>query len=292
MRIADSFPVDLESKSSSGLRFPRFLKKAFEWFAPVFFSWHTPMARISFGTSGRLQHQVHFAIATCLFAMSLLCTGCHIAATGQNVQGVAKFNEGNYQGALADFQQAIAIDSANPDAFYNQASVYHKLAIQGQNQELVRNAEQLYGQCLELDRNHKEANRGLAVLYAETNRSENAFSLLKSWSQTSPENVDAKIELARFYEEFGDLETARLQLIDGLHLNQDNPTLLNALGHLNEKAGNYQQAALSYERSLAINRFQPRLAQHLGSIRQQLAGSIGVTGPDNTRWVSSGSTQR
>jgi predicted Zn-dependent protease len=58
------------------------------------------------------------------------------------------------------------------------------------------------------DDGHVEAYRGLAVLLADQGRTQEAFTLLDTWAKKKPMSADAKIELARLCEEFGDRANA------------------------------------------------------------------------------------
>ena len=159
-----------------------------------------------------------------LMAAGLLCltAGCHMMADGQNVEGVRLVQQGQPQAALQRFQQAITSNPLNADGYYNMAATYHRLGTEQKNRQLLDQAETLYNQCLDLNENHVDCRRGLAVLLVETERSDRAFNLLKNWVTSNPQLADARIELARLYEEFGDLETAKLHLNQAILVDQNN----------------------------------------------------------------------
>ncbi len=129
--------------------------------------------------------------------------GCQWAATGQNAQGVRLHEQGQFTAAMQQFQQAINSDPKNPDGYYNLASTTHHLGVQRNDPRLIDQAESLYNQCLDLAPNHVECHRGLAVLLMETKRPDKAFTLMKNWVSTNPQLADARIELARLYQEAG-----------------------------------------------------------------------------------------
>ena len=107
-----------------------------------------------------------------------------MVADGQNIEGVRLEQLGQHQQALQRFQQAITSNPTNADAYYNMAATYHRIGIQQKDQRQLEQAETLYNQCLDLNENHVDCRRGLAVLLTETNRSDRAFNLMKNWAKS------------------------------------------------------------------------------------------------------------
>ena len=101
---------------------------------------------------------------------------------------------------------------ARPDAYYNLASSLHKNGKLNNRPADLQQAEQLYNQCLDYDPNHAECYRGLAVLFAETDRQDASYRLLEGWSSRSPQLPDPRIELARLYEESNNMPQAAAQV--------------------------------------------------------------------------------
>lgn len=193
-------------------------------------------------------------------------TGCQMFADGQNIEGVRLQQQGQSQAALQNFQQAITQDPTNADAYYNMAATYHRLGLQQNDQRALDQAETLYNQCLDLDENHVDCRRGLAVLLTDTDRSDRAFNLMKNWANSSPESAEARVELARLYQEAGDFETAKLHLNKAILLDQHNSRAWAALGSIREQLGDTQQALANYQRSYNLNSFQPAIAQRIASL--------------------------
>ncbi len=211
-----------------------------------------------------------------------------MAADGQNLQGVRMYQQGQYEAAMQQFQTAIATNPSSPDAYYNMAATLHRMGVAKNDQNLLTQAETAYNQCLDFDPEHEDCHRGLAVLLAETGRSDKAFALLKNWAVRSPNNADARIELARLYEEFGDPETAKIQLTEAIHIDQNNARAWSALGRLREQTGDYTQALANYQRSYSLNRFQPEIAERIATLNATVSGQAGPTPSDGTRMVNSG----
>jgi tetratricopeptide (TPR) repeat protein len=231
-----------------------------------------------------LKRRARFA-ATGLLLATLSASGCGVAASGMNMQGARLYQQGDYRGAAQQFTQAIAQDPSNADAYYNLAATYHRLGkLNGQESDLTQ-AESFYNQCLDRDPNHADCYRGLAVLLAETGRSDAAFRLLEGWVARAPALADAKIELARLNEEFGERGRAEEYLLGALKLEPNNPRALAALGSIREREGQYLQALENYERSLRANQFQPMIATRVAALRATVGPVARLSTPAPTRVV-------
>lgn len=224
--------------------------------------------------------------ALCLLAMS----GCHVAADGYNAQGVRDYQQGNYAQAMQRFQQAVQMDPRSADAYYNMAATAHRQGAQTGNREMLGQAEQLYNQCLDLNKNHSDAYRGLAVLLNETDRPDKAFKLLKNWVAGSPQVADARVELARLYEEFGDVETAKVHLQEAINLDQNSSRAWSAMAHIREREKDFQQALANYQRAYTLQS-SPQIAQRIASLTQALnSGAVPAATTPGARTVQGAPT--
>jgi tetratricopeptide (TPR) repeat protein len=164
-------------------------------------------------TVGPLRNRASL-LALILFSTLVLGVGCRAVSTGRNVDGVRYFQQGQYPVAIQRFDSALTIDPKNPDSYYNKAAVLHRTGLQAKDQNALNQAESLYRQCLAYNPNHVDCHRGLAVLLTETNRTPDAFTLLRNWATVNPQNSDARVELARLYEEYGDSRAAETYLTE------------------------------------------------------------------------------
>jgi len=237
--------------------------------------------------SDRLTKLGSWRIVT-LGLVALAATGCKVAADGQNLQGARLYQSGNYDTAMQNFQKAVATDPTNADGYYNMACTMHRMGSAKNDQNTLNQAETLYNQCLDVDPNHADCYRALAVLLVETGRSDKAFNLLKNWALRSPQVADARVELARLYEEFGDPEAAKTYLTEAVGLDQYNARAWNALGRLREQTGEYSQALANYQRSYNLNRFQPEIQERMAALNRTIATQGGTTQAGDTRTVNVG----
>ena len=205
-----------------------------------------------------------FALAGVLLGLA----GCGgFNAQGRNAEGVRLFQQARYQDALREFQEATYADPNNADAHYNIAATYHRTGRLEHRQADLAQAESYYNLCLDRNPDHTECYRGLAVLLAEQGRTEEASRLLEGWVQRQPSSADAKIELARLNDEFGNRQAAKEHLIEALAVQPDNPRALTALGKIREDAGDTAQALANYQRSLWHDNRQSQVAARLAALQ-------------------------
>ena len=228
-----------------------------------------------------------------LLAVMANSLGCRVSAVGNNVDGVRQFQYGNHTGAIEQFQQALANDPNNADAYYNLGAVYHNLGRRNSDQSLMQQAEGLYHQCLDRDSDHVDCHRGLAVLLVQTNRSKSAFTLVERWAMRSGDKAEPKVELARLYEEFGDPDKASQQLRDAIEVEPQNSRAWVALANLREKKGQYAQALANYRQAYDLNQNLPGVATRIARLQRELSANTTPLSQGGTRLVNTpGDTQR
>lgn len=218
----------------------------------------------------RLDHETSGAFGFRLAGMLLLLglAGCgSFAAQGRNSEGVRLFQQARYQDALRQFQEATYADPNNSNGYYNLAATSHRLGRLEHRQSDLDQAETYYNLCLDRNANHVECYRGLAVLLAEQGRKEEAFRLVEGWVQRQPSLADARVELARLNDEYGDRQAAKDILIEALVADPKSTRALTALGKIREEAGDTAQALANYQRSFSLDNRQPRVASRLNALR-------------------------
>jgi tetratricopeptide (TPR) repeat protein len=210
----------------------------------------------------------------CAGLLLLMATGCGgITASGRNAEGVRLFQQSRFDDALRQFEEARYADPNNADAYYNLATTFHHLGKTSNNAADLQEAERYYNMCLDRDENHTDSYRGLAVLLAEEGRTTEAFRLLEGWVARQPGLGDAKVELARLCQEYGDRKTAEERLVEALAVQPNNARALAALGKIREESGDYYQALTNYQRSLNCDDRQPQLASRVTALQT----SLGIT---------------
>jgi len=238
----------------------------------------------------RLAHHPIWLIA--LLATSLATAGCgNMTARGLNAQGVRQFEQAQYEQAIQQFQQAVYNDPANADGHYNLAAAYHRLGTLNKSDSYMRQAEQYYHMCLDRNGDHRQCYRGLAVLLVEQDRKDEAFRLLEGWAVRGMNIAEPKVELARLYQEHGDRDEAKRQLIEALRTDPNHARALAALGKLREDTGDLAQALADYKRSLGKDRYQPEVAARVSALQSAFSPSPLATIPSGgTQTAGRGTT--
>ena len=195
------------------------------------------------------------------------CAGCGGISRNDNAEGVRLYQQGNYLGAVNHFQQALARQPGDPDCFYNLGATYHQQAkVFGQPADRAT-AEQYYHLCLARAPGHEACRRAMSVLLVEEGREPEAIAGLQEWSRLQPGNPNPHIEMARLWEERGDLREAENQLVDALAVAPSDPRALVALGSLREATGDQAQALANYSQALAADPQQPAVAGKVASLQ-------------------------
>lgn len=231
-----------------------------------------------------LNNLPRWSCAVFVLAIVLANSGCRWTSMGQNTLGVRLYQQGRYSEALQQFQTAQASDPSNPDTFYNLGATYHKLGVAQKDNKLIEQSESLYNQCLDLQPNHVDCHRGLAVLLAESGRPDRAMALLKNWATNNPQSADPRIELSRLNQEFGQTKLAEQYLDEALALNPNDHRAWTARGQMREASGDLGQALQNYQQSLAINSLQPDLYQRVASLNVAIAQK-GLMGQPAGGWT-------
>ncbi len=201
-------------------------------------------------------------------AFAVVISGCGgFSAASYNAEGVRLYEQARFDDAMRQFQEASFSEPMNADAYYNLAATYHRLGKTYNSTADLDKAETYYNMCLDRNENHTDCYRGLAVLLAEEGRSAEAFRLLQGWAGRQPSSSDARIEIARLYEEYGDRNSAKEQLIEALAAQPNNARALAALGHIREQSGDTVQALANYERAVSYGNQQPQLVARAAALR-------------------------
>ena len=213
-----------------------------------------------------------------------MVSGCtNFVANSRNANGVTLFQRGQYQDALAKFQEATYADPNNADGYYNLGATYHRLGGLRTQQDTLARAETCYRQCLNEIPITATATAGSAVLLIEEGRSPEAFALIQTWAAQYPSLSEPRMELARLYSEFGNKEAATNTLADAVQRNPNDARQWAALGKVREETGNYSQALANYQRSLEINPGQADVAARVTALQSAIAQQpLGLPPPPGT----------
>ncbi|HBT76376.1 MAG TPA: hypothetical protein DEB39_05500 [Planctomycetaceae bacterium] len=220
--------------------------------------------------------------ACAVTAMLIVSTGCQTASYN-NTDGVRYYGQAKYDQALRSFQLARGVDPEDADAHYNIAATYHKLGQlardTGRKEDAEKQftlAEENYRGALAKNSEHLAAYRGLAAMWSELGHSREAFELLQNWAERNPGSSDAKVELARLYQEYGKYNEAQQYLQSALAVDTTSARALRALGWFGEQAGRTDVALDQYRRSLNSNPDQQDLSEYVAQLEKNAQTPIAL----------------
>src|SRR5207244_1413931 len=94
---------------------------------------------------------------------------------------------------------------------------------------------------------------------------------------------EARVELARLYEENSQPQLAETTLNEALALDMRNWRAHAALGRLKEQAGDLPQALQNYQLAYSLNRFQPELQRQIAALQSRVSpAQAAIAAPSNS----------
>lgn len=181
-------------------------------------------------------------------------------------------NSGDTQRAEDMFLRARSANPADADACYNLAIIEHQRAKSYRNPDNFNRAEEYYRLALDRNPSHVDAYRGLATLYCDENRPQDAFALLENWNRQELGSVEPKIELARLYNEFNRVDQAEASLRQALAMDPQNVRALNSMAYVYEQKNMYAEASAMYCKSLQLLPTQTAISQRRCQLDQSMGG--------------------
>ena len=146
------------------------------------------------------------AAAACCLAALLCSAGCvssGATAASSNAQGVEYFSEGQYDKAIAYFQESIEENPESAETYYNLGSAYQRKANQTGDLNLLTQAEDAYWHALQLEPAPETivcCYRGIATSSTARGDSAGAMRTLEEWRDRNPDSIEPKLEIAYLLE--------------------------------------------------------------------------------------------
>jgi serine/threonine protein kinase/tetratricopeptide (TPR) repeat protein len=161
-------------------------------------------------------------------------------------RGLIYDGTGAYELAIADFQQALALEPGSVGGRLGLARAY---AHQNRNPQ----AEEIYKEVLQMHREYWPAYNEAGAFYFTCGQYETAVALWQQMKDKFPDNAWAYNNLGGAYRRLGKPNEARSMYEQALKLAPDSYAALNNLGTLHLDAERFAEAAQMYERALRIN---------------------------------------
>jgi Flp pilus assembly protein TadD/peroxiredoxin len=177
--------------------------------------------------------------------------------------GIAMFQHGYLDQAADSFQQVVAAQPSNPEAFYNLGTL-----------DLRRNnldqARQHLERALQLRPGYPEALNNLGMIAAQQGNTAVAVDYFQQSIKQNPTYEIALLNLGNIYRRQGDYTRALDTLSRALALQPNDPEANYALGMLNAQQNQLTPAADYLEKAIALRPVYPEALNNLGIINVRL----------------------
>ncbi|MBQ8285274.1 MAG: tetratricopeptide repeat protein, partial [Thermoguttaceae bacterium] len=211
-----------------------------------------------------------------IVAPTLVAPGCSSPSglvASRNAQGVELYANGDYDRAIAVFQDALAENPENAETLYNLGAAYQRKALATGDYALLTQAENAYWAALERDAAPETivcCYRGLAT--SATTRGDAALALqtLEDWRDRNPESIEPKLEIAYLLEAQERDDDAYAVLEEVAAAAPNDYRAFYKMGVLQERAGNVQEALDKTTIAGRLNPTDAALAQKATELRAAL----------------------
>lgn len=212
-------------------------------------------------------------------APTLVATGCS-SPTGlvasRNARGVELYATGDYDRAIAVFQETLAENPENAETLYNLGAAYQRKALATGDYALLTQAENAYWAALERDAAPETivcCYRGLATSASTRGDAATALQTLEDWRDRNPESIEPKLEIAYFLEAQERDDEAYAVLEEVAEAAPNDYRAFYKMGVLQERAGNVQEALDKTTIAGRLNPTDAALAKKATELRAALEQS-------------------
>ncbi|MBP3532111.1 MAG: tetratricopeptide repeat protein [Thermoguttaceae bacterium] len=212
-------------------------------------------------------------------APTFVATGCS-SPTGlvasRNARGVELYATGDYDRAIAVFQETLAENPENAETLYNLGAAYQRKALATGDYALLTQAENAYWAALERDAAPETivcCYRGLATSASTRGDAATALQTLEDWRDRNPESIEPKLEIAYFLEAQERDDEAYAVLEEVAEAAPNDYRAFYKMGVLQERAGNVQEALDKTTIAGRLNPTDAALAKKATELRAALEQS-------------------
>jgi Flp pilus assembly protein TadD/peroxiredoxin len=171
--------------------------------------------------------------------------------------GVAMFQRGYLEQAVASFKQVIAAKPQDPEANYNLGTLYLR-------RNAFPDARQYLEQTVKLRPTYPEAWNNLGMVAAQEGHTDEAIRNFKQSLLLRPSYSIALTNLGNVYRRQGAFEEAEKLLTRALEITPDDPEVNYSLGMLHARQDRLEQAAHYLEKAVSLRPDYPDALNNLG----------------------------
>ncbi len=166
----------------------------------------------------------------------------------------AHYQQGDVQGAVEHYKQAIAINPHRLPLYYNLGLLYNA---EGQYHAAIR----AFRSALELNPDHAGAHYNTGLAHQKMGRHAAAIFHYEKTRQQSPDHARAAFNLGRAYQHLGQSAKAMKAYQTARTLDPDNPSTYYLLGELYRKTGDSHNMAAAWQTLLRLAPQHPEAAR-------------------------------
>jgi tetratricopeptide (TPR) repeat protein len=213
------------------------------------------------------------SIVACTMRIASGQTGQLLVAT-YRYRGVAKIGERDYDGAIADFTQAIALDGSDSLA-YSQRGQAHQL-----KGNYDRSLSDL-NKALELDPSNVNALSQRAAVYSLIGEGDKAIADANAALAINPSAAVLKNNRAFAYNNIGEYDRAIVDLNDALQLDPSNVRAYKNRGISYEKKGDFRRALADYNAAINLDKNEVEAIDGARRVKERVGNTGKVSEPFN-----------
>ena len=184
-------------------------------------------------------------------------------------RGVAKAQQGDKTGAIADYTQAIAINAGDAETFYKRANTRYDL---GATEQAIQD----YTQAIKVNPSHTKAIYNRALARRDTDDKRGAVEDLTQVLRLNPSDGDAYYQRALAYYDLSDFRTAIEDYTQAIRLNPNDATAYSNRGLARSSAGDKTGAMADFTQAIQMSPKQASVYYSRGRSRFNLADYQGA----------------
>ncbi len=235
------------------------------WQFPIVTLLLPAFAAFTLGTILTRHQLIYWRDSETVFRHAIEVTGD--TAVAHEYIGTALFDKHQVDAAISEYQEAMRLDPAFPEPYYNLGLAFAK---KGQNDDAIAQ----FKKDISLDPGNSDAYYNLGVVLGQEGRNEEAISQYREAVRINPDHVDARYNLGTALGMAGQIDEAIGQFREVIRLQPDHAGAHNNLGNALDYKGQVDAAVSEYQEAL---RLQPGRA----STRNNLAITLEEKGQTN-----------
>jgi tetratricopeptide (TPR) repeat protein len=168
------------------------------------------------------------------------------SASDHAAQGNAYYDQGQFEEAVAEFEEALQLDPDDAETHYNLGLAYKAL---GKVDEAIGE----YQEAIRLDPDLAEAHNGLGNAYSDQGRLDAAIAEYEEAIRLDPDLSDAHFNLGHALMDQGEYEKALTAYQEAIRLEPDDPETRHNVGVAYAKMGLIDEAIAAWEEAIEVN---------------------------------------